>query len=161
MRVLRAPAPLSFLDPAYLDPGPGWHGSCRKHGRHRKPILKAKSAEAGESFVKFAAPLHTPGPGFDLRGGGSSLLQLVSCRVSVPGCILGTLSAGPFLYNLKDLDPCQLPKAHFSARPGETPGEAVSRNRPSVAPRDGLCPKLSSFYFLSLFILRGRARAHK
>lgn len=67
--------------------------------------------------------------GFQLRvATWEPSLQVHSCitwkTLTLPGCH----TSSPFL----------------SAHPDETPGAAVSRNRFSVAPTGGLCPKLSS-----------------
>ena len=41
------------------------------------------------------------------------LWRLVACQLSAPGCVPRTFSAGPFLCNLKDLDPSQRPQVHL------------------------------------------------
>ena len=118
--VLGAPALGCLLDLACLDPGPSWPGRCTSHWEAEEASLKAKPAEPDGALCAIPRPelwaprpLCTAGPGCELGGGCCCLWQLVACQLSAAGCVPRTFSAGPFLCNLKDLDPSRCPQAHL------------------------------------------------
>ena len=94
-------------------------GDANHIGRPRKPASKPNLQNQKEPSAQFPGQssepqgLCTPGPGCALGGGCCCLWQLVACQLSAPGCVPRTFSAGPFLCNLKDLDPSQLPQKHL------------------------------------------------